>query len=80
MSKKHKSIAPLARIIAIDYGGTNLVRMASAICSAFPKVPDGCALICMDRLGEIPREGCRYAIMVHGKAAQRILEEGGRKK
>lgn len=53
----------------------NIERMAKAICSAWPKTPDGCAVICMDRLGSIPPEGCRYAKEVHGKRARKALEE-----
>ena len=53
----------------------NLEKMAKAICSAWPKIPDGCAAICMDRLGSIPKEGCRYAVIVHGEKAKMILKE-----
>jgi hypothetical protein len=51
----------------------NLEAMAKAICSAWPKVPDGCAAICMQRLGDIPPEGCRYAVEVHGERARKVL-------
>lgn len=51
----------------------NLDRMAKAICSAWPKDPDGCAAICMDRLGEFPPDGCRHAIAVHGDKAKKVL-------
>jgi hypothetical protein len=52
----------------------NLEPMAKAICSAWPKVPDGCAAIfCMQRLGSIPPDGCRYAIEVHGERARKAL-------
>lgn len=54
----------------------NLEKMAIAICSTWPKVPDGCAAICMDRLGSIPKEGCRYALEVHGQRARKVLENG----
>ena len=50
-----------------------LERMCVAICSAYPKSPDGCAAICMDRLGSIPSTGCRYAVTVHGENARKIL-------
>lgn len=53
----------------------NLERMAKAICSAWPKVPDGCAAICMDRLGNIPPDGCRHAITVHGERARKVLKD-----
>lgn len=52
---------------------SDVERLAKAICSGFPKVPDGCAAICMDRLGEIPKEGCRHAVDVHGEWARKIL-------
>jgi hypothetical protein len=52
---------------------SDLERMAKAICLAWPKVPDGCAARCMDRLGEIPKEGCKYALAVHGERARRVL-------
>ena len=48
-------------------------RVALAICRTWPKVPDGCAARCMDRLGGIPKEGCRYAKNVHGKMAHEII-------
>jgi hypothetical protein len=66
-------------VMSIDYESDDVTRMAKAICSAFPKVPDGCAALCMDRLGEIPHNGCRHAVAVHGKSARRILEGGWRK-
>ena len=53
----------------------NLERMAKAICSAWPKIPDGCAAICMQRLGSIPADGCRYAVQVHGERARKALTE-----
>ncbi len=58
----------------IDNHIPNLERMAKAICSVWPKTPDGCAVICMDRLGSLP-DGCRYAKDVHGERARKILEE-----
>lgn len=48
--------------------------VAVVICRNFPKVPDGCAALCMDRLGCIPEEGCRHAEVVHRKTAKAILE------
>lgn len=48
--------------------------IARIICEHFPKVPDGCAPICMDRLGSIPKEGCTHRLKVHGKCAQAILQ------
>ena len=53
----------------------NLERMTRAICAAWPKSPDGCAAICMDRMGSIPPEGCRHASTVHGNRARRVLLE-----
>ncbi len=47
--------------------------IARIICEHFPKVPDGCAPICMDRLGSIPKEGCIHRLKVHGKCAKAIL-------
>lgn len=44
-----------------------------AICRKWPRDPDGCAALCMSRLGEIPKEGCNYAIEVHGKMAREIM-------
>lgn len=37
-------------------------RMARAICSAWPKVPDGCAAVCMDRLVLVGRRSGRSLI------------------
>lgn len=59
----------------IDDCVPNLERMAKAICSAWPRTPDGCAAICMDRLGGIPPEGCRHAVDVHGKRAKLVLKD-----
>ena len=61
----------------IDGHVPNLEAMARAIRSAWPKTPDGCAAICMDRLGEIPKDGCRHAIRVHGKRARIALTAPG---
>ncbi len=60
----------------IDDYVPNLELMAKAICSAWPKTPDGCAAICMDRLGSIPPEGCRHAKDVHGERARNALRRG----
>lgn len=57
----------------IDDYVPNLEQMAKAICLAWPKDPDGCAAICMDRLGSIPPDGCRHAMTVHGKRAKKCL-------
>jgi hypothetical protein len=64
-----------AKHSTIDDYVPNLERMAKAICSAWPRTPDGCAAICMDRLGAIPPEGCRHAVAVHGKRAKLVLKD-----
>lgn len=52
-----------------------LVKAISvAICQNWSKVPDGCAALCMDRLGSLPKDGCRYAEDIHGKMAKAILK------
>lgn len=51
----------------------DVVKMAKAICSAWPKPPDGCAALCMQRLGGIPPDGCPWAAEVHGKHALVIM-------
>jgi hypothetical protein len=53
----------------------NLELMAKAICSAWSKIPDGCAAICMQRLGNISPDGCHYAVAVHGERARKVLTE-----
>lgn len=42
-------------------------------CANWPKPPDGCAAICMSRLGSIPKTGCVYAVDVHGKRVRAAL-------
>lgn len=48
-------------------------ELAVILCRAYPKAPDGCAALCMDRLGCIPAQGCAYALQVWGDMAERIL-------
>jgi nitrogen fixation protein len=47
---------------------------AKELCRQWPKDPDGCAAICMDRLGDIPRDGCRHAFAVHGTRVRCVLK------
>lgn len=49
-------------------------RAAVALCRSWPKDPNGCAALCLDRLGSIPKDGCRHAISVHGARARAALE------
>lgn len=46
---------------------------AKALCRTWPKDPNGCAALCLDRLGSIPKEGCRHAAAVHGARATAVL-------
>ena len=58
----------------IDISDDMLAARCKASCDTWPKVPDGCAALCMGRLGGIPREGCAYRVAVHGKRVRAILE------
>lgn len=42
------------------------------ICDHWPRDPNGCAALCMDRLGSIPKTGCAHRRNVHGKMADAI--------
>jgi hypothetical protein len=68
-------MSKLSELIADHYSTGDVERMAKAICSAWPKVPDGCAALCMDRLGDFPPEGCRHAVVVHGFRARMVLAD-----
>lgn len=52
-----------------------LAAVCKTLCDNWPKVPDGCAALCMQRLGGIPETGCAYRVDVHGKMARAILKK-----
>lgn len=49
-------------------------RVAKSLCKTWPKTPNGCAMLCMDRLGSIPASGCHHAKHVHGERARTAIE------
>jgi len=46
---------------------------AKAICKSWPRDPNGCAVVCLDRLGSISKAGCAHAVFVHGPRARACL-------
>lgn len=51
-----------------------LSDVCKALCDNWPKIPDGCAALCMQRLGGLPETGCAYRVQVHGKMARAVIK------
>lgn len=47
--------------------------MTKRECELWPKTPNGCAALCMSRLGSIPKEGCAYRLTVHGNRCRAVI-------
>ena len=51
-------------------------RVARAICRGHSHAPEGtCAALCMDQLGDAPKNGCRHAVRIHGISARAAIAE-----